>query len=160
MRVPNQLRKLATVIVLSAGTAAAADEERSNQIQARPISGIGPANMLSCQLDMDADGIVSPSEASLHASALFVLLDHDGDDQISEDEYLASAPATLSRGRRAVERQFLNRLVRFANMDRNSDTKVTLAEFITAAESGFEMADTNSDGMVTVWEFHAQRMPF
>ncbi len=88
------------------------------------------------------------------------MFDSDEDGQISEDEYLDSAPTAMPRGRSNTERLYVNRIARFKTMDADGDTHVTLAEFMATAQENFEAADANNDGNVTVWEFRAQQRPF
>lgn len=123
-------------------------------------TGFGNMPMMAWPIDTDADGIISASEASQHASTGFAQFDADGDDQISEDEYQDSAPVMMPMGRRNTERLYVNRSARFKAMDADSDGMVTLAEFMAKAQSSFEAADANKDGKVTVWEFRAERNPF
>jgi hypothetical protein len=153
-------RGFLAAIAMIVGTAALADDDSDNQVQIMPLGNFAGMNMMVRPIDTNADGIVSASEASQHASAGFALFDGDGDSQISEDEYLDSAPFAMPRGRRNVERLFVNRIARFDAMDVDGDDNVTLAEFMAAAQASFEAADTNDDGNVTVWEFRAQRNPF
>lgn len=156
------------VAALAAGTAALADDDSDDdrydddRVQVMPFGfgGYGGMNMMAQPIDRDADGIISASEASQHASAGFALFDGDGDSQITEDEYLDSAPSGMQMGRRNVERLYLNRAARFSAMDADGDTNLTLAEFMASAQSSYEDADANGDGTVTVWEFRAQQNPF
>lgn len=157
---------MATAITatLATGTAVLADDDDRDEdmVQVMPFgfgSG-GRMNITAMTIDGNDDGIVSSSEASQHASAAFSVFDGDGDGQLTEDEYLDSAPAILSRGRRSVERLFVNRIAAFAAMNADGDETVTLPEFMTKAQKTFEAADINGDGKVTVWEFRAQQNPF
>lgn len=156
---------LAATAVLTAlviGTSVLADDDNDDGFQVMPFGfgTYGGMNMMARPIDNDADGIVSAAEASLHASTGFALFDSDGDSQITEDEFLDSAPSAMPMGRRNVERLFVNRLARFKDMDADGDGNVTLAEFMAKAQATYEAADANSDGKVTVWEFRAQQNPF
>lgn len=165
----NSIRALVTaaamVVAMTSGTAlfAQSDDDDDRMMQIMPF-GYGPfgggMGMMARPVDSDGDGIVTASEASQHASAGFALFDGDGDDQISEDEYMESAPQAMPMGRRNVERLYVNRAARFKAIDADGDMKVTLAEFMAKAQSSFEAADANKDGKVTVWEFRAQQNPF
>lgn len=154
---------MATLVI---GTAVLANDDDNgtddDRIQVMPFGfgNYGGMNMMSRPIDTNADGIVSASEASQHASTGFALFDGDDDGQISEDEYLDNAPSAMPRGRRNTERLYVNRIARFKAMDADSDTNVTLAEFMAAAQANCEGAGTNSGGNVSVWEFRAQQNPF
>jgi hypothetical protein len=155
----------AVLAMMTSGTAALADDDEyddDESVQVMPFGygAYGGMNMMTRPIDTNLDGSVSASEASAHASIGFSLFDGDEDGQISQDEYLDSAPSAMPMGRRNVERLYANRTARFAEMDADGDTNVTLAEFMAAAQASFEAADGNSDGTVTVWEFRAQRNPF
>ncbi|MGB4113011.1 MAG: EF-hand domain-containing protein [Yoonia sp.] len=157
----------ALMSALVSGTAALADDDErdsddSAQVMPFGYGAYGGMNMMTLPIDANSDGIVSASEASQHASAGFSLFDNDGDGAISEDEYLdkAASASTVSRGRRNLERLFLNRIARFKDIDSDGDESVTLAEFMAKAQASYEAADTNGDGTITVWEYRAQQNPF
>lgn len=155
----------ALIATMATGTVVLAQSDDANDdvVQSMPF-GYGPfgggMGMMSRPVDTNADGIVSAAEASTHASAGFALFDADRDDQISEDEYMDSAPSAMPMGRRNVERLYVNRAARFKGMDADGDGNVTLAEFMAKAQASYEAADANKDGNVTVWEFRAQQNPF
>jgi EF hand domain-containing protein len=156
----------AVITALIAGTAALADPDDDSrdddrvQIMPLGIGTYGGMNMMARPIDSNSDGIVSAAEASQHASIGFALFDRDDDGQISEDEYLDGASSAMPMGRRNVERRFVNRIARFKSMDTDTDTNVTLSEFMANVQANYEAADANGDGNVTVWEFRAQQNPF
>ncbi|MGB5559680.1 MAG: hypothetical protein WBN04_16930 [Paracoccaceae bacterium] len=155
----------ALIATMATGTVVLAqdDDDNDDMMQLMPF-GYGPygggMGMMARPVDTNADGIVSASEASTHASAGFALFDTDRDDQITEDEFMDSAPSAMPMGRRNVERLYLNRTARFQAMDSDGNGNVTLAEFMAKAQASYEAADANTDGKVTVWEFRAQQNPF
>lgn len=157
----------ALVAAMASGTVVLADSDNDNDnddmTQVMPF-GYGPfgggMGMMARPVDTNADGIVSAAEASTHASAAFALFDTDGDDQVSEDEYMEGSPAAMPMGRRNFERFFVNRTARFKAMDGDGDGNVTLAEFMAKAQASYESADANTDGTVSVWEFRSQQNPF
>ena len=73
-------------------------------------------------VDTNADGIVSAAKASTHASDGIAQFDADADGQISEDEYLDSAPSSSPTGHRNVERLYVNRSSQFKAFDADSDS--------------------------------------
>jgi len=155
----------AMMVVLFSGTAALADDDEDNndamaQVMPFGFGNFGSMHMMALPIDQNADGIVSEAEASQHASTGFALFDGDEDGQISEGEYLDSATPPMFRGRQNVERLFVNRKARFNAMDADGDTTVTLAEFMAHAQTSYEAADANANGVVSVWEFRAQQNPF
>ncbi len=161
LRLYSALAATAVMAALASATPTFADDDdNDDQIQFMPFGNFGGMNMMARPVDTNADGIVSASEASHHAGVGFALFDIDEDGQISEDEYLDSAPTAMPRGRSNIERLYVNRIARFKTMDVDGDTHVTLAEFMATAQENFEAADANSDGNVTVWEFRAQQRPF
>lgn len=152
---------VALIAAMASGTATFADDDNDmKQPLAFGFGGYAGMHMMAPPIDTDADGIVSASEASEHASAGFAVFDADGDSRISLDEYLDSAPFAMPMGRRNVERLYANRTARFNAMDADGDGNVTLAEFMDTVQASFEAADANRDGAVTVWEFRAQQSPF
>lgn len=155
----------AMMVVLFSGTAVLADDDEDNnnamaQVMPFGFGNFGGMHIMALPIDQNADGIVSEAEASQHASTGFALFDGDEDGQISEDEYLDSATPPMFRGRQNVERLFVNRKARFNAMDADGDTQVTLAEFMAHAQTSYEAADANADGVISVWEFRAQQNPF
>ncbi len=161
---PHRLQSIlaATLAMATSGisTPVLAADEIDDQVQVMPFSIFGGMNMLARPIDANADGVVSASEASQHASTGFALFYVDDDGQISEDEYLDNAPSAVPRGRRNIERLYLNRIARFNAMDADGDTNVTLTEFMATAQASFEAADANGNGNLTVWDFRTQRNPF
>ena len=169
----SSLCELATVFAMAvfANVPAAFADDDSNEnddmMQMMPLGsglyggGMGGYFLFARPIDTDNDGLISASEASLHASENFAVFDGDGDNMISEDEYLDNAPTkSLASGRRNTERLFANRVARFKTLDTDADGNVSLAEFIANSEASFGAADINGDGKVTVWEFRAQQNPF
>ncbi|MGO4910167.1 hypothetical protein ACEN2J_17775 [Pseudorhodobacter sp. W20_MBD10_FR17] len=166
----NSMRGLmaATTVIAALATGSAvlagSDSEIDDMAQMMPYGygpyGSGGMGMMALPVDTDGDGMVSAAEASTHASAGFAQFDADGDGQISEDEYMDSAPSAMPMGRRNVERLYANRTERFKALDADGNGDVTLAEFMAKAQAAFEAADADKDGKVTVWEFRAQQNPF
>lgn len=111
-------------------------------------------------VDLDQDGVVVAEEAAAHAEQRFALLDLDGDDVVSEDEFMEAAPAhRRMRPWGGAQRMYRFRTERFKEFDADEDGSVSRAEFIGSAQAAFERADSDGDGKVTVWEFRAERRP-
>ncbi|MGB5557958.1 MAG: hypothetical protein WBN04_08085 [Paracoccaceae bacterium] len=157
----------AVAATLATGTVALADSDSDEMpqqmLQGMPF-GFGPfgggMGMMARPVDTNGDGLVTATEASQHASVGFAVLDLDGDDAVTEDEFMDSAPSAMPMGRRNTERLYVNRTARFKAMDSDADGTVTRAEFISRAQASFEAADADGDGKVTVWEFRSQQNPF
>lgn len=160
----------ATLVVVAASGAAVQAQESSDDDDDITLMtpfgfghfgpGMGSMAMMSYPADVDGDGFVSAAEASRHAATTFALFDVDGDEALTEDEFIDSAFVAMPMGRRNTERLFVNRRARFAELDANGDGAVTRAEFISRAQLAFESADTDGNGQVTVWEFRAEQNPF
>ncbi|WP_439155372.1 hypothetical protein [Yoonia sp.] len=159
---------LAALLVTAAagGAAVHAQEASDDDDDMMPVTpfgfgpGIGGMALMSYPVDVDGDGLVTAAEASRHAAISFALFDVDGDDALTEDEFIDSAFVAMPMGRRGTERLFVNRRARFAALDANGDGTVTRAEFINQARTAYDAADADGDAAVTVWEFRAQRNPF
>ncbi len=156
---------VAVMAAVTTGTGVLAqedDDDYEGMMQFRPFWGqqYGGWGMMAQPIDTDGDGFVTASEASAHASVVFALLDGDGDDMISEDEFADGGRGSMPMFHHNVKRFYVNRTARFKALDGDGDGTVTLAEFMAKAQASHESADTDKDGKVTVWEFRAQQKPF
>lgn len=153
---------MAASVPVLAGSDSDEKYDDDNNAFSMPYGGgaFGHMNLMGMRVDDNADGIITASEASRHASTAFAFFDGDADGQISMDEFLDSAPAAMPMGRRNQERRYVNRTARFKAMDGDGDDTVTLAEFMSKVQANYDAADANADGKVTIWEFRAQRNPF
>jgi len=106
--------------------------------------------------DRDRDGFNSAEEAAAHFETRFALLDADGDEAVSEAEFVGGSPATL--GPRHAPMQAA-RKQRFQAMDADKDGFVSEAEFLKAGEQRFVALPRDAQGRVGVWAFRgAQRL--
>jgi hypothetical protein len=106
--------------------------------------------------DRDRDGFVSAEEAAAHFEARFTQLDADGDEAVSEAEFVGASPA--APGPRHVQ-MLAARKQRFQAMDADKDGFVTEAEFLKAGEQRFATLPRDAQGRVGVWAFRgAQRL--
>jgi Ca2+-binding EF-hand superfamily protein len=99
--------------------------------------------------DGNGDGKVDRAEFDQARDAQFARTDRDGDDALSQDEYLAEYEDRLDR-RIASMNQGENRQVhvRFGVLDADKDGKMTFAEYQVSGKHLFETADRNHDGVV------------
>ena len=165
-------RLIFTTLLIAAASGAAVQAQESSEDDDDNITlmtpfgfgrfgpGMGSMAMMSYPVDIDGDGFVSAAEASRHATVSFALFDVDGDQTLTQDEFLDSAFVAMPLGRPSTERLYVNRRARFAELDTNGDGTVTRAEFVNRAQLSFEAADADGNGRVTVWEFRAQQNPF
>lgn len=123
-------------------------------------SGMGRGRMMNrfATVDGNQDGTISADEAAAQSESVFEQIDADGDDSITEEEFM-----TLQMGPGAgrfqahVNRRMERKQARFQDMDQDDDGTVTKEEFFAAAESRFQASDGNQDGQVTPWEFRMAR---
>lgn len=124
--------------------------------------GRGPGMMgAAMPVDLDHDGVVVAEEAATHADQRFALLDLDGDDVVTEEEFMEATPPhrQMMGWGGGAQRMFRFRAERFKAFDADGNGEVSRAEFIGSAQAAFERADADGDGKVTVWEFRAERRP-
>ena len=108
-------------------------------------------------IDSNHDGVISDDEAAARWEEVFAAMDADGDGSLTQEEYMAVRMGPgAGWGPRHEARQARKR-DRFKSMDRNSDNKVSKAEFIEEGRQQFKAADNNKDGKVTAWEFRSSR---
>lgn len=109
-------------------------------------------------IDTNNDGVISDDEAADQVEAVFMAMDADDDDELTEEEYMAvrMGPQFGFNEARQKARQERKK-ARFGEMDTDKSGKVSKAEFIAAGKARFEAADTDKDGKVTPWEFRARR---
>jgi Ca2+-binding EF-hand superfamily protein len=117
-------------------------------VHAQPLRG---AAMFE-RLDADNDGKITKAEMSAGRERMFKRLDRNGDGVIDENE--------IEKARQAIEDRAAGAEARLSGqwrrMDRDRDGKVSVAEF-QARSAMFELADRNSDGVVTKDEIDFMR---
>ena len=108
---------IAVINSLASATPLLADDDTDDMVQVTPF-GFGSNGQLTInamKVGANEDGRVTASEASLHASARFSLIDPDGDAdgdaQVTLAEFMTNAQATYEAA------------------DNNGDGKVTVWEF-------------------------------
>lgn len=106
-------------------------------------------------IDLDRDGVVTADEAAAHFETMFDLYDADGDQKITESEYLTMP----GRGPGASPRDqwLVRRTQRFERIDTDGDRALTFLEFMNEGKAAFTQADSDGNGTVSVWEFRAAR---
>lgn len=108
--------------------------------QAQPLRG---AAMFE-RLDADKDGKITKAEMSAGRERMFKRLDRNRDGVIDETE--------IERARRMIEDRAAGAEARlsgqWSSMDSDGDGRVSAAEF-QSRSAMFELADRNSDGVVT-----------
>jgi hypothetical protein len=97
-------------------------------------------------VDRNGDGIVSSDEAASAWIDSFDQLDHDGDDQLSQDEL------DQMQAHHAMVDQ------RFGRLDANGDGQISPDEYASAGHDVMQSADLNGDGQVSPWEYRAARV--
>lgn len=123
--------------------------QRYLDFKQRPHGGHAQINIT--QSDANKDGAVSETEylqtAQQHAKEMFKLKDSNGDKQLSKDEIQAfqQPPKMLSGEGHAPDKVF-------AKIDMNGDKLITEAEYNESRAKWFAEMDANSDGKITVDE--------
>jgi hypothetical protein len=110
-------------------------------------------------IDLNMDGVVSDEEASMIAERMFMRMDEDRNEALSEAEF-TTPPRHGMRGwfgLGADEAQAVIdvRKARFVALDADKNASVSKAEFFADAKARLAAADADKDGKVTPWEFRA-----
>ncbi len=107
-------------------------------------------------VDQDHDGIVSPDEAASVRERLFLDMDSNRNEDLSEDEYLRMymGPGHFF-GTGGSRYDDMARLLAtgYTPMDKDGDGIVGKIEFMTAGETLYGASDSDGDGLVTIWEY-------
>jgi len=117
----------------------------------------GPGRGRHMMIDANDDGYVSAEEAASEADEVFTAMDSDDDGLLTKEEYMAvrMGPQRGFNPDRQAAMQ-TRKEARFAEMDIDSDGKVSKAEFLDAAKAHHAAADMDKDGKVTPWEHRSQ----
>ncbi|MFC1664625.1 EF-hand domain-containing protein [Pseudomonadota bacterium] len=111
-------------------------------------------------IDINGDGIISSDESALRHEQVFAEIDFDDDDTLSLEEYMAVRFGGGNQGTGYGERRLKmnkRKQARFRLMDRDGDGVVRKLEFLASGKAQHEMADTDNDKKVTIWEYRAAR---
>jgi hypothetical protein len=108
-------------------------------------ASLDPA-LLFAAADANRDGMVSKVEFLAARNARFDMLDANRDGVLVRDELAAAAPGL--RGRMMLP-------VMFPQFDADGDGEISRQEFNVAPAPGFDMADSNGDGLVSAAEAKA-----
>jgi len=107
------------------------------------------ANGMLDLYDRNKDGAVDREEFDAVRAASFAATDTDGNGTLSLAEYTAEFEGRLDQQRQRVradaERQAR---VRFASLDKDTDGRMTFAEYQLSGKRMFDRADSNGDGVV------------
>lgn len=109
-------------------------------------------------VDENSDERIGADEAAAWRESVFAAMDADNDNELTMDEYM-----TIRMGKqegknpeKQAKRQ-AEKKARFKPMDADNSGQLSLGEFLFAGKARFEAADTDGDGIVTPWEFRANR---
>jgi|GEM_PF-1719404 len=109
-------------------------------------------------VDKNSDERIGADEAAAWRESVFVAMDADDDNELTEEEYMAVRMGHGKRGN--AERQKMKqsqKQARFAPMDEDKSGTVSKVEWMATGQAAFEAADADKDGIVTPWEFRAHR---
>lgn len=132
----------------SAALAAMVLAAAASAANAQPFSGPG----LLARLDTDKDGQITREESAAARERMFKRLDKNGDGAVDEAEIEKARQAIADRA--AIMEKRLS--ARWQHMDKDGDGKVSAAEFESRGVM-FELADRNSDGVVSKEEIDFMR---
>jgi len=105
--------------------------------------GAGSMEARFAQLDRNHNGVISRNEW-FGESLPFDVVDRNGDNRITLDEYVNQTAYGNGQGTSAME-------ARFAQMDRNRDGVLSRSEWRDS--TSFRLVDRNGDGVVTLREY-------
>jgi hypothetical protein len=113
-------------------------------------------------VDTNQDGVVAAGEAAKRAADIFAALDIDEDQAVTMEEYVAfdTGVPLLNDRPNAQERRRARRETRFQQLDQNDDGSLGRDEYITRQKQQFAGSDTDGDGKIDPFEFHAVRLGF
>lgn len=131
------------------------------------------------RMDANKDGKLDAADRTARQAAMFDMIDTNKDGQISRAEFDAHRAARMDgdrpdrpdmdghdkdrkgdrmgHGRRRGDRMGMDGMRMGAMADANKDGAVTQAEFVAAALSRFDRADTDKNGSLTTTERRAAR---
>lgn len=115
------------------------------------------------QWDSNADGQVTPDEATTKRQEVFYMFDADGNGALDGSEWatiaehlaaeLGAKPEAAGQGRGKGPGQVIHDAMTPAFNDADQDGSVTEAEFLAATETLFPQIDRNGDGLLTTADF-------
>jgi hypothetical protein len=109
-------------------------------------------------IDINQDGTVSEEEAAAIAEHLFMRMDEDRNEALSEAEFTTPPHGRrgwFNWGQEEAAAVTEVRKQKFAKLDADKNGSVSKAEFFADAKARLAAADTDKDGKVTPWEFRA-----
>lgn len=115
------------------------------------IGASAPSSRLIEQLhaaDANHDGVVTRAEYAAWRTAQWQRMDRNGDGFFTRDDLPAMLRDRWDSQRIAKLRE---------DFDRNHDGRISRAEFVNGPMPGFDLADTNHDGVVTGAEVEAAK---
>jgi Ca2+-binding EF-hand superfamily protein len=99
--------------------------------------------------DRNQDGAVDRDEFDAVRAAGFAATDADGNGTLSLAEYTAEFSGRLEQQRQRVRADAARQArVRFASLDKDTDGRMTFAEYQLSGKRMFDRADSNGDGIV------------
>lgn len=99
--------------------------------------------------DRNQDGAVDRDEFDAVRAAGFAANDADGNGTLSLAEYTAEFSGRLEQQRQRVRADAARQArVRFASLDKDTDGRMTFAEYQLSGKRMFDRADSNGDGVV------------
>jgi len=115
---------------------------------AAPVAAFTPSQFLG--IDQNADNAISAQEAEAYRTRYFSILDLNGNGSVEFEEYV-----TANKLRSAVSEKDTPIEVpdSYKQTDTNSDTILSLEEFLAAGSSRFTALDKDKNGSISREEF-------
>lgn len=109
-------------------------------------------------IDENSDDRIGADEAAAWRESVFFAMDADDDSELTNEEYMTIRMGNgEGHNAKRQKRKQEKKQARFKPMDTDNSGTVSITEWMDAGKKSFAKADADGDGIVTPWEFRANR---